>query len=117
MPRAPKHCGIQGCTTIVPAGTHCEQHQHRWGKGNKRTKDPRHIDWRKAVLARAHGACQIQYPGICQHRATIADHIRAVGLGGAEYDVTNGQAACQPCHDRKSSLEGHAAQGHRASGP
>lgn len=114
MPRAPKHCGYQGCTTIVPTGR-CDQHKHGWGKGNQRTKDPRHIAWRKTVLDRAHWQCQIQYP-ICTGKANIADHIRAVLLGGAEYDPNNGQAACQRCHDRKSSLEGHEAQGHRTTG-
>jgi 5-methylcytosine-specific restriction endonuclease McrA len=113
MPRAPKHCGVNGCVRIVPAGQRCEQHQHRWGKGNPRTSTTEHRAWRASVLKRDAGRCQLQYPGICTYRATIADHIQAIGLGGAPYDLANGQAACRPCSDRKSSREGHQAQGHR----
>lgn len=116
MPRAKKHCGINGCTTLVPGGTNCPEHQHRWGKGNPRTKDPRHEAWRKKVLDRAHWRCEIRYPG-CIGKANIADHIQATKLGGAEYDLANGQGACRPCSDRKSSLEGHLAQGHQVTIP
>lgn len=114
MPRAPKHCGINGCTTIVPNGQRCPTHQHGWGKGNPRTKDPRHIAWRKTVLDRAHWQCQIRRPNICLGKANIADHIIATAFGGAEYDPNNGQGACKPCSDWKSSREGHQAQGHTA---
>lgn len=113
MPRAPKHCGIQGCTVLVPNGQRCRDHQHGWGKGNPRTKNPKHIAWRLTVLDRCGWRCQLRYPG-CIDDATIADHIIATKLGGAEYDPSNGQGACRPCHDRKSSTEGHQAQGHAA---
>jgi TIR domain len=36
--------------------------------------------------------CQIRYPGICSDRATIIDHIVALGLGGTN-DDSNAQAA------------------------
>ncbi len=110
--RAPKHCGIQGCTVLVRPGTRCPAHQHRWGRGSPRTSTKEHKAWRTAILKRDHGQCQLQYPGICIHAATIADHILAIGLGGAEYDLANGQAACKPCSAKKSSAEGHIAQGH-----
>lgn len=97
---------------LVQPGTRCPTHQHNWGKGNPRTKTPEHQAWRSQVLKRAHGRCQIRYTGICIHRATIADHIKATAFGGAELDLNNGQAACKPCSDRKSSDEGHIALGH-----
>ena len=112
MPRPPKHCGINGCVRIVPAGQRCEQHQHRWGRGNPRTSTPEHRARRARVLARDGGRCQLQYEGICIHRATVCDHIQALGLGGQDTD-DNCQAACRPCSARKSSREGHIAQGHR----
>jgi 5-methylcytosine-specific restriction protein A len=112
LPRAPKHCGINGCTELVPNGQRCEQHKHGWGKGNPRTNTRAHRDLRQRVLARDGHTCQIKYPGICIGHATIADHVLALGLGGQDTDDAM-QAACAPCHNRKSSLEGHTAQGHR----
>ncbi|WP_414018421.1 HNH endonuclease [Mycobacteroides abscessus] len=112
MPRAPKVCSHKDCTELVHGDTRCPQHKtHRWGKGDPRTTDPRHKAWRKTVLDRDHWRCQIRYPG-CIGEATIADHILAVKLGGAEHDIQNGQAACRPCSDKKSSDEGHKAAGH-----
>lgn len=109
MPRARKHCGIDGCKVLVASG-HCEQHTHRFTNGgNTRTQDPRHREWRKAVLANARGRCEIRRPG-CKVRARDADHIVPVSAGGAEFDPKNGQAACPPCHGWKSSMEGHAAR-------
>lgn len=115
MPRAPKQCGIQGCATIVPNGKRCPQHTHRWGKGNPRTSGQRHIAWATAVKNRD-GRCMIQLPG-CTGRPDNADHIIATAFGGAQFDLTNGQAACDPCHAKKSSAEGHQAQGHTITSP
>lgn len=111
MPRAPKHCGIQGCTVLVPSGQRCPDHRHGWGKGNPRTTTPQHRDWSRQVRTRD-GHCMIQRPG-CTGTADTADHIVAVAFGGAEYDPANGQAACWSCHGWKSSREGHIAQGHQ----
>ncbi|WP_074133278.1 HNH endonuclease signature motif containing protein [Mycolicibacterium houstonense] len=113
MPRAPRVCAHPTCTTLTPT-RHCPTHttKHRWGKGNPRTKDPRHEAWRKVVLDRAGWWCQIRYQG-CTGRANQADHILAVGLGGTEYDAANGQAVCKECHKKKSADEGHIAQGHQ----
>lgn len=113
MPRAPKHCGVQGCTTIVPAGQHCPQHRHRWGRGSPRTRTREHRERRDRILRRDGYLCQLRYPGRCIGHATVLDHIIALGLGGADTD-DNCQAACAPCHAYKSSLEGHIAQGHTA---
>lgn len=115
MPRAPKHCGIQGCQVVVPSGQRCPDHRHGWSNTNRReskASNTQHKAWRQAVLERDHWRCQLRYPGICIGTASIADHIQATKFGGPEYDIRNGQAACRPCSDRKSSAEGHAAQGH-----
>ena len=68
---------------------------------------------RNQVLNNAGHRCQIRYPGICIGTATIADHIKATAFGGAHYDITNGQAGCEQCSRKKSSDEGHIAQGHK----
>lgn len=110
--RAPKHCGRNGCRVIVPNGQRCDEHKHGWGKGDPRTKTKAHRDRRQRVLARDNYQCQLRYPNICIGTATVADHKIALGLGGADTDDAM-QAACQPCHNRKSSAEGHTAQGHQ----
>lgn len=112
MPRAPKHCGKHDCLNLVTGVPFCPEHAHGWGKGNPRTKTPEHIAWRAEILKRDRGACQLRYQGVCIGRATIADHILATKFGGAPLDLANGQAACKPCSDRKSSDEGHIALGH-----
>ncbi len=95
MPRAPKHCGINGCTEIVPAGKRCSQHQHRWPTrtGATRTSESGHKAWRAAVLKRDQYHCQLRYDS-CIGSATEADHILATAFSGARYDLHNGQAAC-----------------------
>jgi hypothetical protein len=39
------------------------------------------------VLRRDGYRCRIRYEGICIGEATIVDHIRAIGLGGADDDA------------------------------
>lgn len=114
MARAPKVCAHPGCTNLTTTGR-CTQHPrpHGWGRGNPRTSTPQHRAWRRQVLDRAGWWCQIQYPGICVGHATIADHIVATAFGGPEYDLDNGQAACRPCHNRKSAIEGNLAKERR----
>lgn len=81
-----------------------------WTNGRTRTSDPRHKQWRAAVLRNADGRCQINGP-TCTGRADQADHIVPVAEGGAEHDVSNGQGACTACHDVKTAAE--AARGLR----
>lgn len=110
MPRAPKYCGKRDCYNLVTGVSFCDEHKHNWGKGDPRTTTPEHRAWRADVLKRDKGQCQLRYQGRCIYRATIADHILAIKLGGAPYDLSNGQAACKPCSDKKSSMEGHTAR-------
>ena len=53
----------------------------------------------------------MRYPDICIGTATEADHVVALSPGGTDSDF-NMQAVCTPCHRRKTSKEGHAAQGY-----
>ncbi|SHW38230.1 Bacteriophage protein [Mycobacteroides abscessus subsp. abscessus] len=117
MSRAPKVCGHRDCTTLVHGGgNRCPTHKtHGWGKGtNRRTSTPEHQAWSKAVRTRD-GRCMINRPG-CTGGADTADHKRPVKFGGAQFDLSNGQAACWSCHGWKSSREGNQAQGHRVRG-
>ena len=57
-----------------------------------------------AVLRRDRFVCQLRLDG-CMERATEADHIVPVSRGGAEYDVSNGQALCASCHSKKTASE------------
>lgn len=116
MPRAPKICGTAGCTTLTTSSNCPEHTTSRWNNTTRRASkasNAAHKRWRTTVLTRDNWQCQLQYPGICTGSATTADHKHAIKLGGNEYDPNNGQAACWSCHNRKSSAEGHQAQGHR----
>ena len=103
MPRAPKSCAR--CDTKVIGRTYCDDCKpNTWPKGASRTSTAEHQAWRRDVLARDKGSCQIRGPR-CIGRATHADHLTPVAEGGAEYDLDNGQAACEPCHKVKSLAE------------
>lgn len=112
MPRAPKKCAHDGCETRITARNYCDAHRPiGWVSGGpSRTSTTEHRAWRKAVLARARGACQIRGPR-CTGRATEADHITPVARGGAEHALDNGQAACTTCHREKTLRE--ATEGRR----
>lgn len=108
MPRAPKHCGINGCTTLVPAGQRCPQHANGW-KNSPRTASSqatRSGTWQRLVpkiLDRDHRACQIRTPGICTRTATVVDKIiPAAKRPDLAYDEANLRAACRPCNDHKA---------------
>lgn len=108
--RAQKHCGHKGCMTLTRDGR-CPEHKERWErKGATRTSTQQHRKWAAAVKKRD-PYCRIHYADICTHITQEADHIVPVALGGAEFDLANGQGTCRPCHRRKSSREGHVGKG------
>jgi len=102
VPRAPKHCGFLNCPNKVTGRTYCDEHTtYGWSNERKAHYGTEHQQWRKQVMARDKGICQIRGPR-CTHRATEADHI---DRHGARYDITNGQAACSQCHADKTAKE------------
>ncbi|MCV7247826.1 HNH endonuclease [Mycobacterium koreense] len=82
----------------------------RWGQGTGASHAVR-----RRVLERANHQCEIR-DKTCVGTATIADHIIPVARLGVERADANSdslfQAACKPCHDRKTQRE--AAEGLRA---
>lgn len=79
---------------------------HRWGTGARdRTSTTQHQKQRQRILYRDHYTCQLGYADICVTTATEMDHIVNVKAEGSDEDE-NMQAVCQPCHARKSALEG-----------
>lgn len=46
-------------------------------------------------------------------REMHADHVMPISQGGARYDVANGAARCQACHNRKTSREQREGEGGR----
>ncbi len=79
-----------------------------WDGSTRRVRLP--ADWatriRPAVLRRDNYRCQLAYPELCVGVAGEVDHKRA----GDDHRLVNLQAACGPCHRRKSALEGAAAR-------
>lgn len=111
MPRAPKPCGIQGCTTIVPNGQRCPDHSNGWKQGprtasSQATSGTNTAAWqalRADILAKANHTCQIRTPGICIGRATVVDKIQpASRRPDLAHDPHNLRAACWRCNDAKA---------------
>lgn len=113
MPRAPKHCGYQGCTVLVhPPAKRCPQHIG-WNT-SPRTASAAATGrsyWRNVIrpqaLARDGNRCQLRFPGICLGLATEVDHITEVSDGGTD-SLDNAQSSCAKCHARKTAQ--HAAR-------
>lgn len=87
-------------------------HQKSWqnkGFDKRRTDTAAHRAFRKMVLDKAAHRCQIGYRSVCVGIATQVDRIDNSG----DYTEANCQAACEPCHIKKTSTEGHQAKGHR----
>lgn len=107
MPRAPKHCGIQGCQVLVQPGTHCPQHQNKWrGPRTASSKAAGTRQWRTTrahILARDNHMCQIRTPGVCTGTADTVDKIipaaRRPDLAYTDYNL---RAACTPCNQHKA---------------
>lgn len=79
----------------------------------------RHKVWRQKVLARAGGLCEICKRYGRRDRdglpvaATVAHHVlHADTHPERRYDVTNGQALCEACHNRQ-----HPEKGRRKGTP
>ena len=102
MPRAPKPCAR--CTRPVRGRTYCDAcqpigwHANPSANGRTHTREER-AAFRRAVLARE-PRCRR-----CGARATEADHIVPVELGGTNDPEANGQGLCRPCHDAKTRAE------------
>jgi 5-methylcytosine-specific restriction enzyme A len=66
--------------------------------------DPRHHQWRDAVISRAGGACQWPACGRVEKRM-FADHIHEIKDGGSRFDLANGQCLCGKHHTIKTNIE------------
>lgn len=114
MPRAPRVCNEPGCAALVDieGRRRCDSHYKPFGgKGgtSSRTTTSEHRRRRLRVLGRAGYRCEIRYDGVCAGAATEFDHVIPIAEGGRDSD-SNGQAACVPCHRRKSAIEARRAQ-------
>lgn len=107
MPRAPKHCGINGCTVLVRPGTRCPDHTG-WNTSPRTASSTatRKRQWqklRKQVLDRDAHICQIRYEGVCTHTATVVDKIiPASKRPDLAFTESNLRSACAPCNDFKA---------------
>ncbi|MDO3201212.1 HNH endonuclease [Mycobacteroides abscessus] len=121
MPRAAKHCGYPGCTTLVRGATYCAQHIGWKTSARTASRDvldrPEWKQLRPFILKRDQHLCQIRTPGICTGRATVVDKkIPASARPDLALDPENLQAACQPCNDHKARTFDRAPFGTTSDG-
>lgn len=76
---------------------------HRGNNKHYQSKD--HKWWRKHVLAKSKGLCVHCKEEGRITRATVADHIQPIELGGDPLDINNGQGLCSHHHAKKSAHE------------
>lgn len=115
MPRAPRRCPYPACESRIPGGgsvRYCPAHTQYGWTGRSHASGAEHARWAKAVKQRDR-TCQLRYQG-CTGAADEADHIVNVKAGGARYDLSNGQAACTPCHKTKTQQEARKARAARS---
>lgn len=109
MPRAPKVCNENGCAALIYDGKRrCEKHYKPWSGAHAafdRSDTKARKTLRRKVFDRDGGMCRLKYPG-CLQLATEIDRVNHV----VGYSLSNCQAVCRPCHQRKSSREGHASR-------
>ena len=119
MGRASKHCGRNGCRTLVaPPAKRCPEHVG-WNM-SPRTASAQATNrhrWRAVIrpqaLARDGHQCQLRYPGLCVGTATEVDHIVEVADGGPD-ELSNARSACSPCHRRRTAVNAaHASHTNR----
>jgi 5-methylcytosine-specific restriction enzyme A len=87
-----------------------ERRGRPWAGSTRRARLP--ADWdrpggtRDQVFARDGRVCALRYPDLCVGVATQVDHKQR----GDDHRLENLQPACEPCHRKKSALEGVAAR-------
>ena len=111
---APTPCTYPGCGRLVQDGNaRCEAHRTvaaREADAGRESAAKRGYGRRWRRYARMflvdHPICEIGYPDICRSAATVVDH-KTPHRGDQRlfWDPTNHQAACKPCHDRKTATE------------
>ncbi len=87
-----------------------------WGDTRRDLGTRAHKARRRRILARDGYQCQIRGPR-CTGKATVLDHILAVGLGGDADSDDNTQAACANCNQQKAAHEGVQARATRRRRP
>lgn len=126
MAYAPKRpCPHPGCRALVDKG-YCEQHkreQHRAYHASSKTHQENNqfyasARWRK--VRQLH----LDAEPLCRHckqagrltAATHVDHITPRSAGGADFEDSNLQSLCKPCHEAKSRRESAGGGGAKIFG-
>lgn len=96
-PRAPKHCGRTGCTTLVTGRTYCDQHQPEpWSGGPNAWQGHGTTRRQRALVAEV-----LTEEPVCADcgmaPSTEAGHIIPRSQGG-QYVRANLKGQCRPCN-------------------
>jgi 5-methylcytosine-specific restriction protein A len=105
--KALKPCKHPGCPHLTP-GKYCEQHLPLHPERESAERRGYNHRWRKvrAAYLRRHPLCVKCLAEGRYVTATVVDHIKPHrGDPHLMWDVSNYQALCKPCHDRKTGTE------------
>ncbi|MGR9087313.1 MAG: HNH endonuclease [Gammaproteobacteria bacterium] len=115
MPTAAQSpCRQPGCRVLVSRPGYCDQHRcdhnRAYNKSASRQADQKFYKGRRWLAVRK---LHLQQEPLCRHcrkngrfiEATHVDHIVPRSAGGAEYDDSNLQSLCMPCHSAKTRHE------------
>lgn len=108
MPTRPATiCISPGCPRLAVADARCAEHATTHRAERRLTETPRLSfrqrgygrEWEstRARVLRLTPTCRV-----CGAPATVVDHIRPLRAGGT-HDLSNLQALCRPCHQRKTN--------------
>lgn len=110
MPCKPKRpCAYPGCGALVTDGPHCEKHRgaddRRRGTAAQRGYGSKWQRYRLRFLRRQPLCVRCQAEGRVT-AAQVVDHVQPhKGDPVLFWSVTNHQALCKSCHDRKTARE------------
>lgn len=104
-------CRHVGCRVLVDKPGYCDQHRREhlrvYNSSGSRQSDQKFYKGRRWLAVRK---LHLQNEPLCRHckkagrltAATHVDHIIPRTAGGDEYDDSNLQSLCMPCHSAKT---------------
>ena len=108
-----RHCASPGCSGKAVRDGRCEQHARQNHRDYERLRGSassrgytRRWQRYRLIYLRQNPLCRACRAEGRTTAATVVDHIKPVNQGGAFWDADNHQPMCEPCHNRKTQVDG-----------